>query len=173
VKALFQAVDEQFGGLDILVNSAADMPSGDLLTAGLDDWERTMGLNLRGPFLCIQAAAQRMRGRSGVIINITDVATERAWTRFPIYSISKAGLEMLTRLAARSLAPGIRVNAIAPGLILRSPDTSQDRWEALYGALPLKRPGDPEDVARGVIFLCQNEFITGETLVIDGGRHLI
>ncbi len=173
VKTLFQSVDEEFGGLDILVNSAAHMTSDDLRTATLADWERTMDLNLRGPFLCIQAAAQRMQGRSGVIINITDVATEMAWTRFPIYSISKAGLEMLTRLAARALAPGIRVNAIAPGLILRSPDTGPDRWETLYGALPLKRPGGPEDVARAVVFLCQNEFITGETLLIDGGRHLI
>lgn len=173
VTALFAAVDAHFAGLDILVNSAADMAAGDLGTATLADWERTINLNLRAPFLCIQAAAQRMNGGAGVIINITDVAADKTWTRFPIYSVSKAGLEMLTRLAARALGPDIRVNAIAPGLILRSPDTSPERWESLYRALPLRRPGSPEDVAQGVIFLCQNEFITGETLFIDGGRQLI
>jgi pteridine reductase len=173
VEALFASVDEGFDRLDILVNSAADMQAGDLRSATINDWEQTINLNLRAPFLCTQQAARRMGGRSGVIINISDVAAAKTWTRFPVYSISKAGLEMLTRLAARSLGPQIRVNAIAPGLVLRAPDTDPERWENLYRALPLGRPGSPDDVARGVIFLCQNEFITGETLFIDGGRQLI
>lgn len=172
VEGLFEAIEAEFGRLDILVNSAAEMQAIEFTTASISDWERTMDLNLRAPFLCIQRAAWLMEGQGGSIVNISDVGARETWTRFPLYSISKAGLEMLTRLAARALGPDVRVNAVAPGLVLRSPETPPEEWERLYHALPLRRPGSPRDVARAVIFLCQNDFITGETITVDGGRQL-
>jgi NAD(P)-dependent dehydrogenase (short-subunit alcohol dehydrogenase family) len=173
IDALFAAIERKFGQLDILVNSAAEMQVQDLLAASVDEWEQAMDLNLRAPFLCVQHAARLMNAQGGNIVNVSDIGARKTWTRFPLYSISKAGLEMLTRLAARALGPSIRVNAVAPGLVLRSPETDPEQWERLYQALPLGRPGTPEDVARAVVFLCRNDFITGETITVDGGRQLI
>jgi pteridine reductase len=173
VASLFTAIDEAFGGLDILVNSAAVLEPADLLTATDEDWERTIGLNLRGAFFCLQEAARRMKERGGgVIVNISDVAAHRPWTRYPIHSISKAGVEMLTRVAALSLAPEIRVAAVAPGPVLKPDRMAETRWSQLTSALPLRRGGRPEDVAGAVVFLIQNDYITGDTLMLDGGDHL-
>jgi NAD(P)-dependent dehydrogenase (short-subunit alcohol dehydrogenase family) len=171
---LFQALDDSIGGLDVLVNSAAIMQTVDLLRVSEEDWDRTINLNLRAPFFCIRLAAQRMRQRGkGAIVNISDVAGFRAWSRYPVHSISKAGLEMLTKVAARSLAPQIRVNGVAPGPVLRSEWIDPARWNQITHALPLRREGSPSDVSSAVIFLLENEFITGETIVVDGGRNLI
>lgn len=174
IKQLFSALDQAFDGLDLLVNSAATMQPLDLLQASEEDWDRTLKLNLKAPFFCIQHAAQRMRKRGkGVIVNISDVAGLRPWTRYPVHSISKAGLEMLTKVAARALAPEIRVNAIAPGPVLRSKWIDAPRWKEITQALPLHRGGSPSDVTDALIFLIENDFITGETVVVDGGRNLI
>jgi pteridine reductase len=173
IASLFATIDKAYGGLDILVNSAAVLEPSDLLTASEADWERTMGLNLRGAFFCLQEAARRMKERGGgVIVNISDVAAHRPWKRYPIHSISKAGVEMLTRVAALSLAPEIRVVAVSPGPVLKPDRMTQARWSRLTSALPLRRGGTPEDVARAVVFLIQNDYITGETLMLDGGDHL-
>jgi pteridine reductase len=174
IKQLFSALDQAFDGLDLLVNSAAIMQPLDLLQASEEDWDRTLKLNLKAPFFCIQHAAQRMRKRGkGVIVNISDVAGLRPWIRYPVHSISKAGLEMLTKVAARALAPEIRVNAIAPGPVLRSKWIDAPRWKEITQALPLRRGGSPSDVTDALIFLIENDFITGETVVVDGGRNLI
>jgi len=173
IAALFRAVDQAFGGLDILVNSAAILEPVDLLAASEADWERSIGLNLRGAFFCLQEAAVRMKLRGGgVIINISDVAGRRPWKRYPIHSISKAGVEMLTQVAALALAPEIRVAAVAPGPVLKPDRMSETRWSGITAGLPLRRGGAPEDVARAVIFLLCNDFITGETLPVDGGNEL-
>ncbi len=174
IEELFQILDKSFDGLDILVNSAAIMQPIELLQASEEDWDRTINLNLRAPFFCIQLAAQRMRQRGvGAIVNISDVAGLRPWSRYPVHSISKAGLEMLTKVAARALAPQIRVNAVAPGPVLRSDWIDPPLWNQITEALPLRRGGSPRDVSSAVIFLLENEFITGETIVVDGGRNLI
>jgi NAD(P)-dependent dehydrogenase (short-subunit alcohol dehydrogenase family) len=173
ISGLFRAVDEAFGGLDILINSAAILEPVDLLHATEADWERSIGLNLRGAFFCLQEAAVRMKGRgSGVIINLSDVAGRRPWKRYPIHSISKAGVEMLTRVAALALAPEVRVAAVAPGPVLKPERMSDARWSQITRELPLRKSGTPEDVARAVIFLLRNDFITGETLPVDGGDEL-
>ena len=171
---LFRAVDEGCGGLDLLVNSAAVMRPAGLLTATEADWHQTIDLNLKAAFFCLQQAALRMRLRpeGGSIVNISDLAGLRPWPRFPIHSISKAGVEMLTRVAALALAPDIRVNAIAPGPVLKPETMSEARWQAIGQELPLHRPGSPSDVAQSVVFLFENDFITGETLVVDGGNQL-
>jgi pteridine reductase len=173
IAALFRAVDEGFGGLDLLVNSAAIMKATPLLSASEADWNRTIDLNLKAAFFCLQQAALRMRTRGGgSIVNVCDVAGLRPWPRFPIHSISKAGVEMLTRVAALALAPDIRVNAVAPGPVLKPQGMTDARWQEIGQRLPLHRPGSPPDVAQSVVFLFENDFITGETLVVDGGDQL-
>jgi pteridine reductase len=173
VQTLFRRVDEAFGRLDVLVNSAAILEPVDLLEATPDDWHHTIDLNLRGAFLCLQEAARRMlAGEGGAIVNISDVAGLRPWKRYPIHSVSKAGVEMLTRVAAVSFAPRVRVNAVAPGPVMRPARMDPARWEAIGRGLPLGRPGTPEDVARAVRFLLENDYITGETLAVDGGDNL-
>ena len=172
VPTLFERIDQAGWNLDILVNSAAVMEANDLLAADEDTWARTFDLNLKGAFFCLQQAAKRMQSNGGLIVNITDIAAHRPWPRYPIHSISKAGLEMLTQVAALRLAPEIRVNAIAPGPVAKPDAMSPGRWQEITDALPLQRGGNPSDVARAVIFLAENEFITGETLVVDGGDRL-
>ncbi|MEJ2551188.1 MAG: SDR family oxidoreductase [Anaerolineales bacterium] len=173
VLALFEAIDQVGWSADILVNSAAIMKAADLLKADETDWARTIDLNLKGAFFCLQQAAARMQTQGGLIVNITDIAGQRPWPRHPIHSISKAGLEMLTQVAALKLAPKIRVNAVAPGPVAKPESMSADRWREITNELPLKRGGDSRDVARAVLFLAENDFITGETLVIDGGNRLL
>ncbi len=174
IEELFQFIHNEFGFLDILVNSAAIMNKVAFQKADEDDWHDTIDLNLKAPFFCIQKAAERMLiNGAGAIVNISDIAGLRPWRDYPIHSVSKAGLEMLTKVAARAYAPEIRVNAVAPGPVLKPDEMSNARWQELGAALPLQHCGNAEDVARSVIFLLENDFITGETLVVDGGNQLI
>ena len=172
LKSLFSTVDSSFNRLDILVNSAAIMEKIDFLDVDGDAWYRSMALNLRAPFFCIQEAARRMLPGKGVIINVSDIAGLRPWARYPVHSISKAGIEMLTQVAAVALAPDIRVNAVAPGPVMKPDFLDEERWKEIGAAVPLQRTGIAEDVSRAVTFLCENDYITGETLVVDGGNQL-
>jgi NAD(P)-dependent dehydrogenase (short-subunit alcohol dehydrogenase family) len=156
----------------ILVNSAAIMPVGNPRELELKDWDSALDLNLRAPFLLAQQAAKRMTA-GGLIVNITDVGAQKAWSRYPSYSVSKAGLESLTKLLARALAPSIRVNAIAPGLVLPSDVVTQEQWDKLVEKLPLKRAATLNEITSALEFLIHNEYITGQTIVVDGGYSLI
>ena len=109
----------------------------------------------------------------GLIVNISDVGAKKSWSRFPAYSVSKAGIEALTSILARAYAPSIRVNAIAPGLVLPSEATSSEEWARLVNRLPLKRQATLEEIAAALGFLLKNEYVTGQTLVIDGGYSLL
>jgi pteridine reductase len=109
----------------------------------------------------------------GLIINITDVGAQKPWSRYPSYSVSKAGLDALTKILARAFAPSVRVNAIAPGFVLQSELVSPDEWNRLVERIPLKRPASTEEIASALEFLLKNEYITGQTLVIDGGYSLL
>ena len=174
IEGLFRLIDSEFGPLDILVNSAAIMKKVAIQKADEDDWTSTIDLNLKAPFFCIQKAAERMRiSGAGAIVNISDIAGLRPWRDYPVHSMSKAGLEMLTKVAARTYAPEVRVNAVAPGPVLKPGEMPDARWQEIGNALPLHRCGNASDVARAVIFLLENDFITGETLVVDGGNQLI
>lgn len=173
IKACFAKIAELSQSLTVLVNSASVMPRGDLRSLPVAEWDDTLAVNLRAPWLCAQAAAELMQSRGGSIINLSDSGARKTWTGFPAYIISKGGLETLTRLLARSLAPDIRVNAVAPGLILPSEDTSPAEWQRLVQRLPVKRQGSPQDVVQAVLFLIKNRYITGETLIVDGGYQLI
>ena len=173
IDSLFATIDRSVGSLDYLVTSAAVLEPVDLLGASEADWQRTIDLNLKGAFFCLQRAAERMQDNGGAIVNISDVAGLRPWKRYPVHSISKAGVEMLTRVAALALAPRVRVNAVAPGLAMKPETMTEERWLALADSVPLRKAGSPADIADAVIFLFKHEYITGETLVVDGGYRLV
>jgi|Deesub1362A_J573_1020465.scaffolds.fasta_scaffold02642_6 pteridine reductase len=172
VRELFRQTARTFERLDILVNSAATLSRASLRKASEADWDAALELNLKGAFFCIQEAARRMDVQGGVIINIADIIGLRPWKAFPLHSIAKSALITLTQVAALELAPHIRVNAVAPGLILPPEGMAPERWQALGRATPLGRPGDPQDLVRAVLFLIHEDYITGETLVVDGGMQL-
>ena len=158
--------------LDVLVNSAAFMPSGNVNALSLENWDTALDLNLRAPFLLAQEASKKMTN-GGSIINITDIGAQKAWSRYPSYTVSKAALESLTKILARALAPKIRVNGIAPGLVLQSDIVPAEEWNRLIGRVPLKRPARTEEITSALEFLLKNEYITGQTIVVDGGYSLI
>ncbi len=156
----------------LLVNSASIMPVGNPRELELRDWDSALDLNLRAPFLLAQQAAKRMTA-GGLIVNISDIGAQKAWSRYPSYAVSKAGLESLTKLLARALAPTIRVNAIAPGLVLPSDVVTREQWNQLVEKLPLKRAATLDEITSALEFLIHNEYITGQTIVVDGGYSLL
>jgi NAD(P)-dependent dehydrogenase (short-subunit alcohol dehydrogenase family) len=174
IEFLFSQLDFIFhlSSFILLVNSAAIMPVGNPRELELKDWDSALDLNLRAPFLLAQQSAKRMT-TGGLIVNITDIGAQKAWSRYPSYSVSKAGLESLTKLLARALAPSIRVNAIAPGLVLPSDVVTKDQWNKLIEKLPLKRAATLDEITYTLQFLIHNEYITGQTIVVDGGYSLI
>ncbi len=171
---LFRVVDKSAHPLKALVNSAATMQRADARALSVSDWDATLNLNLRAPFILAQQAQSRMRSAGGgLIVNITDVGAEKSWSGFPAYTVSKAALSSLTKVLARSFAPSVRVNAIAPGLVLPADDFPPEEWERLVDRLPLQRPADVDEVTAALEFLLKNEYITGQTITVDGGYSLI
>jgi NAD(P)-dependent dehydrogenase (short-subunit alcohol dehydrogenase family) len=170
--AQIQSLLSNLDSLTVLVNSAAFMPSGNVDALTIENWDASLDLNLRAPFLLSQECAGKMTD-GGLIVNITDVGAQKAWSRYPSYTISKAALESLTKILARALAPKIRVNAIAPGFVLQSDIVSDEEWQRLINRIPLKRPARTEEIASALEFLLKNEYITGQTIVVDGGYSLI
>ncbi len=168
ISALLSEIDS----LSVLVNSAAFMPHGNTAALSIENWDTSLDLNLRAPFLLAQECAKKMTD-GGLIVNITDVGAQKTWSRYPSYTVSKAALESLTKILARALAPKIRVNAIAPGFVLQSDIVSAEDWERLINRIPLKRPARSEEIASALEFLLKNEYITGQTIVVDGGYSLV
>lgn len=161
-----------FGSLDVLVNSAAVMlrtPVGEVL---VEDWDAMFALNLRAPFFLCQSAARVMRERGGAIVNIADLAAFETWRGYIPHSITKAGVVQMTRGLAHSLAPKIRVNAIAPGPVLLPDGWTQEQADRLISTTPLGRLGSPDDVAQAALYLLSADYVTGETIIVDGGRHV-
>jgi pteridine reductase len=171
---VFETV-EAFGRLDVLVNNASRFyptPVGEATEA---QWDDIVGTNLKAPYFLSQAAVPHLRKAGGCIVNIADIYGDRPLIRYPIYSIAKAGVIMLTKSLARELGPEIRVNAIAPGVILW-PETDLDEMskQRIISRTPLKRSGDTDDIARTALFLIRDAgFITGQVLVVDGGRWVV
>jgi pteridine reductase len=173
-RAVVEQVIQRFGRVDILVNNASVWQSAPFLEISRQQWERSIGANLTGPFLCAQAVAPYMlQQKSGHIVNITDLSAHQTWPKFADHSASKAGLEALTRVMAAELAPDVRVNAIAPGTILLPDGASNAKQQWAVNNSLLKRVGTPEDVARTVIFLTESDFVTGAVYFVDGGRALV
>lgn len=163
---------EALGGLDILVNSAAIMERHPLAEITPEDWDRTMHINLRAGFFCARGAAAAMGDAGGAIVNLADLAAFEHWTGYPAHVISKAGVVVMTELLAKALAPRVRVNAVAPGAVLLPDDWSDEQKKHFAETTPLGRLGKPEDVAGAVLYLLESDYVTGETIVVDGGRRV-
>jgi NAD(P)-dependent dehydrogenase (short-subunit alcohol dehydrogenase family) len=171
VQALFTALEGAFGRLDVLVNNAGDFFAADFLDLTEEQWDRLLNANLKSQFLCAQAAAPLLRRQPrGDIINISSIGGVLAWPQFMHYCVSKAGSIMLTRCLAKALGPQIRVNSVAPGTI-QFPGEAPD--EDYIRRAPLRKVGRGEDIAEAVAFLVKSDFITGQVLVVDGGRTLV
>lgn len=171
-----QSLPEQahrlLGRLDIVINSAAMMLRTPLGEVAADDWDRMFALNLRAPFFVAQAAAPLMVSNGGVIVNIADLAAYETWPAYVPHGITKAGIVQMTRGLARALAPAIRVNAVAPGAVLLPDDWDAAAAERITGTTPLQRLGSADDVAQSVVYLCEADYVTGEVIIVDGGRHI-
>lgn len=177
VEQIFTGVREHFGRLNILVNSASIFQKRGLLEVTYEEWQQTMAVNLTGPFLCTQAAAELMRQNTpsgGCIVNICDRGVDSPWPEYAHHGVSKAALWSLTQVSAVSLAPDIRVNAVIPGPVMKPAgrNMSDEAWEAVGKTLPLQRVGAAEDVARAVAYLATEDFLTGTLIHVNGGEHL-
>jgi pteridine reductase len=166
-------VAAHFGGLDVLVNSAAVMIQASIGETTPELWDQILNVNLRASFFTAQGAEPFLRKARGKIINLADVGGLEPWKRYAAHSISKAGVVMLTRTLALALAPDITVNAVAPGAVL-PPDAWDDASrEHLRQTTPLQRLGSPDDVTAAILYLLEGgDYVTGETVVVDGGRLL-
>jgi len=168
---LVDTVADAFGRLDLLVNSAASMMRTPLGEVSVDEWDDIFALNLRAPFFAAQAAARRMP-EGGVIVNMADLAAFESWPAYVPHGIAKAGVVALTRSLARTLAPRIRVNAIAPGVVLLPEGWDEGSSARLAATTPLRRHGSPDDVVKALFYLLDADFVTGDVLMVDGGRRI-
>jgi pteridine reductase len=171
---LIERVAEWRQRLDLLVNNASSFYPTTLERATETQWEELMGSNLKAPFFLSRAAAPLLRRSRGNIINMVDIHAERPLEDYSIYSMAKAGNAMMVKSLARELGPEVRVNGIAPGIILwpEADATAQERETALTRTA-LQRPGRPEDIARTLLFLVRDaDYITGQIIAVDGGRSV-
>jgi 3-oxoacyl-[acyl-carrier protein] reductase/pteridine reductase len=171
VQKLFAAAEEEFGRLDILVNNAGMFFEAKFEALTDEQWDRIMNANLKSQFLCAQAVAPIMKKQGrGRIINLTSLGGILPWPAYTHYCVSKAGAIMLTRCLARALGPEILVNSVAPGTI-QFPGELPD--EDYIRRVPLHRTGTGDDIAGAVVYLATADFVTGQTIVVDGGRSLV
>jgi len=171
---LAKFVSDQFGSLDVLVNNASRFYPTRIGETQAWQWDDLLNSNLRGPYFLVQALLDELRTAGGSVVNILDVHAERPMRDHPVYSISKAGLAMMTRCLASELGPSIRVNGVAPGAILwpeNEPGTGEK--QAILERTALGRLGDPRDIASAVAYLALDApYVTGQILAVDGGRSL-
>ena len=175
LNSMVHEVIEQYERLDVLINNASSFyptPVGD---ATEKEWDDLIGSNLKAPFFLSQAAAPHLAKHSGCIINMADIHAERPLSEHPIYCSAKAGLVMLTKSLAKDLGPQVRVNAIAPGAILWPEQGLNDiAKQRLISKIPLKRHGNPMDIAKTMLFLIRDgQYINGQVIAVDGGRSVV
>ena len=173
----------RFGGIDIVVNAAGMIAMGTTDNTTDEGWDRLMGLNVRAPFRVMRAAFPYLKERRGAVVNVSSVNGQRVFPNLVAYNTSKAALDQLTRCAAIEWAPaGVRVNAVSPGVTVTNLHRRSGMNEEAYQAFlvrskethPLGRPGQASEIAALILFLASDQagWITGETIAIDGGRHL-
>ena len=173
---LVRAVVEKFGRLDALVNNASSFYATPLAEVDEQQWHDLLGTNLRAPLFLAQTAAAELRRRHGCIVNIADIHAERPMHGHLLYSVAKAGLAALTRALAQEMAPQVRVNAVAPGVIVWPENAAwmdEEQRRKIIAHTLLKREGEPDDIARAVAFLIQDApYVTGQIIAVDGGRSI-
>lgn len=180
---VMRAAIDAYGGVDVLVNAAGVIASGTLESTTDEVWDTMMAVNLRAPFRMMRAALPSLVERKGSVVNVSSVNGLRSFPGVLAYCSSKAGVDHLTRCAAIELAPrGVRINAVNPGVTVTNLHRRSGMDDAQYDAFlarsrethPLGRPGQPEDIAALILFLASDRagWMTGETIPIDGGRHL-
>lgn len=177
IPEIVDAAARAFGRLDVVVNNASSFYPTPVGEATEEYWDDLIGTNLKAPFFLSQAAAPFLRKTGGCIVNMADIHADRPIRRYPIYCAAKAGLVALTKSLARELGPEVRVNAIAPGTILwpegEAAVTDVQKNEML-ARIPLKRTGEPADIARTILFLVRDgTYINGQVIAVDGGRSVV
>lgn len=173
VKNLLSQAESLLGPVRILINNASLFFPGTLTNTPLDQWNQHLGVNLTAPFLLTQAFANQLKpSLSGKVINIIDQRVTRPRSGHLAYTVAKSALWTLTQITAQELAPTIQVNAIAPGPILPALGADPKTFHQVAHATPLKRAGTPKDISNTVLFLIQQDYITGEMICVDGGEHL-
>ena len=174
VQKIINEVNNSFPSIDLLINNASTFYPTPIDEISEDHWEKLIGSNLKGPLFLIQGLKENLKKSNGSIINITDTNLTKGVANYSIYSAAKAGLEAITKGLARELAPEIKVNAIAPGAMLEPPDVTwtEEQKNKVIETIPLKRMGSEKDIANAVKFLANSEYITGQTIKVDGGRSL-
>ena len=171
VKRLFAEVESRFGRLDILVNNAGAFFHVPFEQLTDEQWDGILATNLKSQFLCAQAAVPLMQRQGrGRIINLSSLGGLLSWPGYTHYCVSKAGSIMLTRCLARALAPEIMVNSVAPGTIQFEGEPPDEDY---IRRVPLHRTGTGDDIAQAVLYLATAEFVTGQVIVVDGGRSLV
>ncbi len=167
---------KDFGRLDALVNNASSFYPTPLADIDEQQWQDLLGSNLQAPLFLAQAAAAELRRRHGCIVNIADIHAERPMHGHLLYSVAKAGLVALTKSLAQEMAPQVRVNAVAPGVIVWPEGAAwmdEEQRRKIVAHTLLKREGEPDDIARTVQFLINDApYITGQVISVDGGRSI-
>jgi pteridine reductase len=162
------------GGLDLLVHSASNFHRAALEDTGEDLWDSAMDVNTRAGFLLVREASATLRAGRGRVVLLSDFLARAPARNYLAHAVSKAAVEGLVRALAVELAPEVSVNGVSPGTVLVPEGTSPEEAEKLARRVPLKRNGDPDDVAQTVLFLCAGPaFITGQVIAVDGGRSLV
>ena len=174
VDNIISKVDGFTETIDLLINNASTFYPTPIDDISEDHWEKLIGSNLKGPLFLIQGLKEKLKASNGSIINITDTNLTKGVANYSIYSAAKAGLEAITKGLARELAPEIKVNAIAPGAMLEPPNVTwtEDQKNKVIENIPLNRMGSEQDIAEAVKFLAHSEYITGQTIKVDGGKSL-
>lgn len=166
------SLEAEPGRVDVLVNSASTYVRNAIDHVSPDEWDRVMAVNVRAPFLLTKELTGMLASAQGCVINMVDLSAFQAWTEYPHHSVSKAALLHLTKVQARAMAPTVRVNAVAPGNVLPPERDDPDTVEASRRHIPLGRIGEPANIVDAVRFLIGATYMTGEVLVVDGGRLL-
>ena len=173
LNTLVEEAVKALGRLDVLINNASSFYPTPIGKVSEDQWDDLMGSNLKAPFFLSQAAAPHLKKQSGCIVNIVDIHAERPLKNYPVYSMAKAGLVMMTKSLACELGPKVRVNGVAPGAILWPENMDEVTQQRIVSRTFLKRQGEPDDIARAIEYLVNDaNYVTGQILAVDGGRSL-
>lgn len=171
--ALIEESVKAWGRLDVLINNASSFYPTPIEKSTEAQWDDLIGSNLKAPFFLSQAAAPHLKKNKGCIINIVDIHADRPLKNFPIYSMAKAGLVMMTKSLACELGPEIRVNAVAPGAILWPENLDEVAKQRIVSRTFLKRQGEPNDISKTILYLIKDAgYVTGQVIAVDGGRSL-